>query len=162
MIIEWYIIYFYYLLLVARTTLRLMKTLECLRILVFQTFLLLWPASVNTKRIFQNQQTLLWRQMGWKIAKTMNWCQVLSKECWISTWKWTKWKEKFSPCQKEWNACLNLKHSEKIIDIFRNCIRRDPGLSKLLDKSTESLDESKSILIDTAQTSSNTAIAPQP
>ena len=52
--------------------------------------------------------------------------------------------------------------AEKIIDIFRFCIRSDPYLSKHLDKTTEGVDESQSNLIETTQTSSNTAIAPQP
>ena len=59
-------------------------------------------------------------------------------------------------------ACLNFNHSEKIFDIFRFCLRRDPYLSKYLDVTTEGLDESQSNLMETAQTSSNTSIAPQP
>ena len=49
-------------------------------------------------------------------------------------------------------SCLNLGHSDKIIDIFRYCIRKDNFLSKYLDKNTESLDNSKSNLRGIAQT----------
>ena len=57
---------------------------------------------------------------------------------------------------------LNFNYSEKIIDIFRFCIRRDAFLSKYLDKTTDGIDESQSNLMEIAQTSSNTDIAPQP
>ena len=40
-------------------------------------------------------------------------------------------------------ACLNFNHSEKMIDIFRFCIRRDKLLSKCLDKDFAGFDMAK-------------------
>ena len=53
-------------------------------------------------------------------------------------------------------ACLNHDHSEKIIDVFRYCIRRDPYLAKYLDKQNEGFDTSQNM--EKAQTGSNTML----
>ena len=57
-------------------------------------------------------------------------------------------------------TCLNTKHSEIIIDVFRFCISRDPDLSAYLDAKLESLDE-MSNPTDTAQTNPSVTVAPQ-
>ena len=62
----------------------------------------------------------------------------------------------------EKQSCLNLNHSEKILDIFRFCIRRNPVLSKYLDKNLEGFDNSQSNPMETALTGSSASIAPQP
>ena len=55
---------------------------------------------------------------------------------------------------------LDMDHSEKIIDIFRYCIRKDPYLAKYLDQQTEGVDRNQNM--ETAQLGVSTAIAPQP
>ena len=44
------------------------------------------------------------------------------------------------------NACLNAKHTESIIDVFRFCVRKDQALSKMLERRTtiREPDEAKS------------------
>ena len=57
-------------------------------------------------------------------------------------------------------ASLNPDYSEKIIDAFRYCSRKDPYLVKYLDQQTESFDKNQNM--ETTQLGVNTAIAPQP
>ena len=57
-------------------------------------------------------------------------------------------------------ASLNPNHREKIIDVFRYCIRKDPYLAKYLDQQTEGVDKKQDM--ETAQFGANPAIASQP
>ena len=56
-------------------------------------------------------------------------------------------------------ACLNLKHTETIIDVFRFCIRKDQILSKSLERRTASRDPSET-KSDTAHIELETATHP--
>ena len=57
-------------------------------------------------------------------------------------------------------ACLNLKHTETIIDVFRFCIRKDQVLSKSLDRRTASRETSET-KSDTAHIELETSTHPQ-
>ena len=59
-------------------------------------------------------------------------------------------------------SCLNLKHSEVIIDVFRFCIRKDPDLSKYLEKRTVSLETIQSNTSEAAHTNLDTTTIPNP
>ena len=55
-------------------------------------------------------------------------------------------------------SSFSMSHSEKIKDVFRYCIRKDPYLAKHLDQQNDGIDKSQNP--DTAQ--NNADIAPQP
>ena len=57
-------------------------------------------------------------------------------------------------------ASLNPGHSEKIIDVFRYCIRTGPYLAKYLDQEPEGVDKNQNM--EPTHIEVNTAVAPQP
>ena len=59
-------------------------------------------------------------------------------------------------------SCLNLKHSEVIIDVFRFCIRKDPDLSKYLEKRTVSRETFQSSESEAAHTNLDPTTIPNP
>ena len=114
-------------LLVARTTVRLTKTLELLRKSYFKTSLLSWPII-----------TFNYIELSFQLFSSSS----------DETFKLVA--RHFNDVHRYFDkiSCLNYNHSEKIIDIFRFCIRRNPFLSKYLDKTTEDFDESQSNLME--------------
>ena len=59
-------------------------------------------------------------------------------------------------------SCLNLKHSEVIIDVFRFCIRKDPDLSTYLEKRTVSRETFQSSESEAAHTNLDFTTIPNP
>ena len=57
-------------------------------------------------------------------------------------------------------SSLNPEHSERLIDVFRYCIRKDPYLAKQLDQEPAGFDNTQNM--ENTQSETNTAIAPQP
>ena len=59
-------------------------------------------------------------------------------------------------------ACLNLKHSEVIIDVFRFCIRKDPDLFTYLEKRIVSRETFQFRESEAAQTNLESTTIPKP
>ena len=57
-------------------------------------------------------------------------------------------------------SSLNPEHSERLIDVFRYCIRKDPYLAKQLDQEPAGFDNTQNM--ENTQSETNTAIAPLP